>query len=80
MVSPAESWGEGEVDPAQPSADQDEDEEEVMVGVIEALDPLAGGEDDDDDEQARDADDVEHHPQHRLDHILADDWGKNLTI
>ena len=44
-----------------------------MVGVIEALDPLAGGEDDDDDEQARNADDVEHHPQHRLYHILVDD-------
>ena len=51
-----------------------------MVGVIEALDPLAGGEDNDYDEQARDADDVEHHPQHRLYHILVDDWGKNLTI
>ena len=43
-----------------------------MVGVIEAPDPLAGGEDNDYDEQARDADDVEHHPQYRLYHILAD--------
>ena len=79
-VTVAECGGEWEVDPTQTSADQDEDEQQVVVGVIVRLDPLAGGEDDDDGDQAGDAHDVQHHAQHRLDHIFADDWGKDLTI
>ena len=80
-VAGAESGGEWEIDPAQAGADEDEDEEKVVVGVIVRLrDPLAGGEDDDDGDQAWDAHDVQHHHQHRLDHISVDDWGKDLKI
>lgn len=75
-----ECGGEWEVDPTQTSADEDEDEQQVVVGVVVRLDPLAGGEDDDDGDQAGDAHDVQHNAQHRLDHIFADDWGKDLTI
>ena len=80
-VASAERRGEGEIDPAEAGADEDEDEEKVMVSVIVRLrDPLAGGEDDDDGDQAGDAHNVQHHPQHRLDHISVDDWGKNWQI
>ena len=75
-----ECGGEWEVDPTQTSADEDEDEQQVVVGVVVRLDPLAGGEDDDDGDQAGDAHDVQHNAQHRLDHIFADDWGKDLII
>ena len=79
-VSVAECGGKWEIDPTQAGADQDEDEQQVVVGVVVRLGALGGGEDDDDGDQAGDAHDVQHHPQHRLDHIFAYDWGKDLII
>ena len=79
-VSVAECGGEWEIDPTQAGADQDEDEQQVVVGVVVRLGALGGGEDDDDGDQAGDAHDVQDHPQHRLDYIFANNWGKDLTI
>ena len=45
----------------------------MVVGVVVRLGALGGGEDDDDGDQAGDAHDVQDHPQHRLDHVFADD-------